>query len=87
MTYCILMAGGVGNRVGAGIPKQFVEVIGKPVETISETKYVQFGNRKLPIPIGYDSILKNLYGDYMVPPSNKNKESTHKNEIYIEICK
>lgn len=30
-TYCILMAGGVGNRVGAGIPKQFVEVLGKPV--------------------------------------------------------
>ncbi len=25
------MAGGVGNRVGAGIPKQFVEVHGKPV--------------------------------------------------------
>ena len=31
MTYAILMAGGVGNRVGAGIPKQFVEVFGKPV--------------------------------------------------------
>ncbi len=31
MTYCILMAGGVGNRVGAGIPKQFVEVLGKPL--------------------------------------------------------
>ncbi len=25
------MAGGVGNRVGAGIPKQFIEVLGKPV--------------------------------------------------------
>lgn len=31
MTYAILLAGGVGNRVGAGIPKQFVEVLGKPV--------------------------------------------------------
>ena len=31
MNYVILMAGGVGNRVGAGIPKQFVEVLGKPV--------------------------------------------------------
>ena len=27
----ILIAGGVGNRLGAGIPKQFVEVLGKPV--------------------------------------------------------
>lgn len=25
------MAGGVGNRVGAGIPKQFIEILGKPV--------------------------------------------------------
>lgn len=30
-TYLLLMAGGVGNRVGAAIPKQFIEVLGKPV--------------------------------------------------------
>ena len=31
MNYVLLMAGGVGSRVGAGIPKQFIEVLGKPV--------------------------------------------------------
>lgn len=31
MNYAIILAGGVGSRVGAGIPKQFVEVQGKPV--------------------------------------------------------
>lgn len=31
MTYLILLAGGIGNRLGAGIPKQFVNVLGKPV--------------------------------------------------------
>lgn len=31
MTYCVLLAGGVGQRVGAGIPKQFVDVLGRPV--------------------------------------------------------
>lgn len=31
MNYVIIIAGGVGNRLGAGIPKQFVEVLGKPV--------------------------------------------------------
>lgn len=31
MTYCILIAGGVGNRLGAGVPKQFINVMGKPV--------------------------------------------------------
>lgn len=31
MNYVIILAGGVGNRLGAGIPKQFVNVLGKPV--------------------------------------------------------
>ncbi len=31
MNYCVLLAGGIGSRVGAGVPKQFVEVLGKPV--------------------------------------------------------
>jgi 2-C-methyl-D-erythritol 4-phosphate cytidylyltransferase len=31
MVYVVIIAGGVGNRLGAGIPKQFVEVLGKPV--------------------------------------------------------
>lgn len=31
MIYTVILAGGVGNRLGAGIPKQFVEVLGKPI--------------------------------------------------------
>ncbi len=31
MNIALILAGGVGNRVGAGIPKQFIEVLGKPV--------------------------------------------------------
>ena len=31
MNIAIIIAGGVGNRMGAGIPKQFIEVEGKPV--------------------------------------------------------
>lgn len=31
MMTAIILAGGVGSRVGAGRPKQFVEVLGKPV--------------------------------------------------------
>lgn len=31
MTYVIIIAGGIGNRLGVGIPKQFVDVLGKPV--------------------------------------------------------
>lgn len=35
------MAGGVGNRVGAAIPKQFVEVLGKPVIAYTMLKLQQ----------------------------------------------
>lgn len=31
MTIAIIIAGGVGSRMGAAVPKQFVEVLGKPV--------------------------------------------------------
>lgn len=31
MNYVIIIAGGVGSRLGAAVPKQFVEVLGKPV--------------------------------------------------------
>lgn len=31
MNYVIILAGGVGNRLGAPVPKQFLEVLGKPV--------------------------------------------------------
>lgn len=31
MTHCVLLAGGVGQRVGAKCPKQFVEVNGRPI--------------------------------------------------------
>lgn len=31
MNYVIILAGGVGRRLGASMPKQFVEVLGKPV--------------------------------------------------------
>ena len=31
MNVALILAGGVGNRLGAKIPKQFIEVLGKPV--------------------------------------------------------
>lgn len=31
MNIAVILAGGVGNRVGADIPKQFINVLGKPV--------------------------------------------------------
>lgn len=41
MNYVIIIAGGVGNRLGAGIPKQFVEVMGKPIIAYTLEKFQQ----------------------------------------------
>ena len=57
------MAGGVGNRVGAGIPKQFIEVLGKPV--ISYTMEIfeahpEIDGIELVCVKGYEDVLRNL---------------------------
>lgn len=31
MNYAVVLAGGVGKRMGAGVPKQFIEIDGKPI--------------------------------------------------------
>lgn len=53
-------------------------------EYIKELINVQFGKRELPVPQGYDAILTEEYGDYMTPPSEKGKQSTHQHEsVYV----
>lgn len=39
MNIAIILAGGVGSRVGADIPKQFIEVLGKPVLAYTIEKF------------------------------------------------
>lgn len=45
-------------------------------EWFSKTIEFDFGNRKVPLPVGYDSYLRNRYGDYMkLPPENQRHPS------------
>lgn len=48
-----------------------------PKEVYEETIYLDFECLKLPAPAGYDIYLKNLYGDYMVLPPEKDRYSEH----------
>lgn len=46
-----------------------------------------FENRNFSIPCGYSDVLKSLYGaDYMTPPDEKNRTSTHDMDIFWK-CK
>ena len=39
-------------------------------ECMNKAVYLQFEDRKLPVPIGYETYLSNLYGDYMTIPKD-----------------
>lgn len=51
-----------------------------------DVKYVPFRDRKLPVPIGYDRYLSNLYGDYMtIPKEAEESGKTHLDNWEIEF--
>lgn len=39
MNIAVILAGGVGQRVGAGVPKQFIRVLGKPIMAYTLEKF------------------------------------------------
>jgi len=43
-----------------------------PSDVYKETVYVDFEGKKYPAPVGWDTYLRNIYGDYMqLPPENQ----------------
>ena len=46
-------------------------------ELMSDTINCKFGEREVPIPIGYDVVLSSMYGAYMTPPPENERVSTH----------
>lgn len=46
-------------------------------EIFKETVYVSFENYLLPVPTGYDTWLKQIFGDYMTPPPPRDQIGLH----------
>ena len=55
-----------------------------PKNCFEDTIYMQFENIQIPVPIGYDYILKKYYGDYMSPIHEKNN---HEDRIILNPYK
>lgn len=53
----------------------------------SEVKYAEFEKLYVPIPSGYDEILKTIYGDYSSLPPEKNRITHHEYEAFIKIVR
>lgn len=55
-------------------------------ELMSKALLVPFEERMLPVPVGYDTYLSNLYGDYMTIPKDAEENGyTHLNDWTVEI--
>lgn len=52
-------------------------------ELFEDVVYLDFENRKIPVPIGYKEILKKYYGDYMKLPPEDKRTTVNDMEIYI----
>lgn len=54
-----------------------------PIEVFRGSVPVTFEGETFPAPIGYDTYLKNLYGDYMQLPPEDKRVSLHNMEAYM----
>lgn len=48
-----------------------------PSQVFSDYTVADFESSKLRIPVGYDTYLHSLYGDYMIPPLERERSSRH----------
>lgn len=69
MNYVIIIAGGVGSRLGAKVPKQFVEVLGKPIIAYTMEHFQnhsEIDGIELVCVDGYQDLLKTITEKYGV---------------------
>ncbi len=55
-----------------------------PSEVFSDISYVEFEGEKLPAPIGYDTYLRSLYGDYRQDPPPEKQKTHHTFAAYLK---
>ena len=55
---------------------------GFPKKSISDYEYGDFEGLKFRIPKNYDPILRSFYGDYMIPPLEKDRVDYHNLKVY-----
>lgn len=54
-----------------------------PTEDFSDAVMLDFEGVKVPVPIGYDRVLKIIYGNYMMLPPVEERGSRHSNVCYF----
>ena len=48
-----------------------------PIEAFDDNIFIDFENTKMPIPVGYDRYLKQVFGDYMQLPPEEEQQPHH----------
>ncbi len=53
-------------------------------EVYSDVVKLQFEDAEFDAPIGYDTVLRGIYSDYMTPPPKEKRVTHHKNKMYFK---
>ena len=81
-------------KIGVFSTMKYVTTHNLNREWYRDTEYLPFEDMQMPVPNGYDQVLKILYGDYMMPvkaPSIHGGfavlDTEHSYKDYLEICR
>lgn len=98
MNYAIILAGGVGKRMGASIPKQFIEVYDKPIIVYTLEKFEKhplIDEIEIVCVEGYQELVKKYVEKFNLKKVNKivtggeNCQDSTRNGLYAleDVCK
>ena len=76
----VYITGGT-NEIKSGLNSIF------PVQWLEKTTKVLFEGEYYSVPAAYEKILRQLYGDYMSPPSKEKQISVHDYSVYYKLHK
>ena len=70
------------NNIGCYLCPYGIKTVVKS-SVFGSSHRMNFENQEIEVPLMYDVILTQLYGNYMIPPKTENRVSTHTSSIYL----
>ena len=55
-----------------------------PAKWVEKSIRMKYENMEASVPVGYDNVLRFIYGDYMQLPPEKDRKPIHCMKLYVE---
>ncbi len=75
------------NKHGLFFHNYLIQMIGKVFDAswYESSVNLRVGSEDFPAPVGYDGVLRTLYGDYMTPPPSNERVQVHIQPEYVRL--